>query len=721
MIFPRRCDTIRDDLARVGDEFLANALVIVESPTKARTLKRYLGRKYKVEASGGHVRDLPKSKLGVDIDNEFEPRYITIRGRGKQLESLRKEASKAGKVYLATDPDREGEAISWHLMKALDIDEDSPCRIVFHEITGPAIEEALKSPRPVDHKLVNAQQARRVLDRLVGYNLSPLLWRKIKKGLSAGRVQSVALRLVCDREEEIEAFRPEEYWSIGAVLKTPRGQEFEAKYHGTDGRKRDLPNEEAVNQVMSGLKDQDFTVDKVKKRDRARNPSPPFTTSTMQQEAYRKLSFGVRKTMRVAQQLYEGVEIEGQGNTGLITYMRTDSTRISGTALEQATNYIKERFGKEYSRPRARGKTQQGTQDAHEAVRPTDVTLDPDTLRKDLTRDQFRLYRLIWLRFLASQMSPARMEQVTADITAGRHTFRATGSTIKFPGFLKVYVEGTDDEEPAAGENQLPDLDPGDSLLLIKVEPSQHFTQPPPRFSEASLVKALEESGVGRPSTYAPTVATLLSRSYVAEEDKRLRPTDLGRLVTGLLKEHFPDVVDTAFTAQMEEDLDQIEEGLKEWRGVVGKFFWPFSKVLEKADKAIEKVELPVEELDEQCPKCGRNLVIREGRYGKFIACPGFPDCRYTRPHVEKIGARCPECGKDIVVKRSKKRGRTFYGCEGYPECRFVSWQKPTDKSCPQCGAFMVRRQTKGEGQHLRCSSPSCDHREYPRRASESD
>lgn len=699
---------------------MADALVIVESPTKARTLKRYLGRKFKVEASGGHVRDLPKSRLGVDVENSFEPRYITIRGKGKQLEALRKKAAKADKVYLATDPDREGEAISWHLLKALDLDEDSACRIVFHEITGPAIKEALKSPRAVDANLVDAQQARRVLDRLVGYNLSPLLWRKIRKGLSAGRVQSVALRLLCDREQEIEAFEPEEYWSITAQLENSAGERLEAKYYGTDHEKRDLPDEESVQKVIDEVEGAEFAIRTVKTRERKRHPAPSFTTSTLQQEAYRKLSFGVRKTMRVAQQLYEGVQISGQGNTGLITYMRTDSTRISGGALGSAREYIKDRFGSEYSQSRAGGKGQKGAQDAHEAIRPTDVNLEPDAIKKDLGRDQYRLYRLIWLRFLASQMSPARMEQVTADIDAGRHTFRATGSTIKFDGFIKVYVEGIDDQE-APVDNQLPHLKEGEPLQVEAITPKQHFTQPPPRFTEASLVKTLEELGIGRPSTYAPTVATLETRGYVLEEDRRLVPTELGKLVTDLLKEHFSQVVDTEFTAQMEKDLDQIEEGEKEWRRVVGEFYWPFSQVLEKADQAIEKVELPAEELEEECPKCGRNLVIKEGRFGKFIACPGFPECRYTRPYLEKTGASCPECGRDIVVRKSKKRKRTFYGCSGYPDCRFVSWQKPTDKDCPECGAFMVRRRTKSEGQHLRCSAPSCDYREYPRRASESD
>ncbi len=686
---------------------MADTLIIVESPTKARTLERFLGPGFRVVASGGHVRDLPRSKLGIDIEADFEPDYITIRGKGKMLETLRRAAAKSGTVLLATDPDREGEAISWHLAHALGLDQADSCRIVFHEITDRAVSKALESPRPVDLSLVDAQQARRVLDRLVGYKLSPLLWRKVRRGLSAGRVQSVALRLVVDREAEIDAFQPEEYWHVTATLATELGESFEARYRGSNGEKVGLTSGEQARQLVHEIEGMQFSVATVTKRTRKRNPAPSFTTSTLQQEAYRKLGFGVRKTMRVAQQLYEGVPLSDGTSTGLITYMRSDSTRVGGTAMEGARQFITARFGAEYSQPRAKGKASKEAQDAHEAIRPTDVQLEPGAIKRDLSSDQHRLYQLIWARFVASQMAPARLEGVTADIAVANHSFRATGSVVLFPGFLKVYVEGSDEGNALNGEKVLPQLVEGQNLLTEQVRPSQHFTQPPARYTEASLVRALEENGVGRPSTYAPTVETIQSRRYVTVDDKKLVPTDLGKVVTQLLRENFPQVVDVDFTAGMERELDRVEEGDRQWRELIGEFYAPFKEMLERAEDSIERVQLPVEHLDEPCPECGTNLIIREGRFGRFIGCPAYPECKYTRPYLESTGVECPVCGMDMVVRRSR-RGRTFYGCAGYPDCDFTSWQKPTARKCPICDSFMVQRRLKSGKTYYACAAPGC-------------
>ncbi|PZN12201.1 MAG: type I DNA topoisomerase [Bacillota bacterium] len=694
---------------------MAKTLIIVESPAKARTIKKFVGRGYAVEASMGHVRDLPKSQLGVDIDDHFTPKYITIRGKGKLIERLRQQARQADRVLLATDPDREGEAISWHLCQLLGIDGDSPCRIVFHEITREAVRRALKEPRPIDDNLVDAQQARRVLDRLVGYMLSPLLWRKVRRGLSAGRVQSVAVRLIVDREAEIEAFVPQEYWTVTAALARARdGIRFEARYHGDENGKRELPNREAVDRLLADLSGRPFRVLQVDRKERRRSPAPPFTTSTLQQEASRKLGFSVRRTMRVAQELYEGIEIKGEGAVGLVTYIRTDSTRIADQALDEAAEYIARRFGPEYSVPRKQaGRRQAQAQEAHEAIRPTSVLRDPESIKDDLTRDQYRLYRLIWERFLASQMAPAVLDTVTVEIGAGPHRFRATGSTVKFPGFMKLYVEGRDEEgqgeaeEP--GDALLPDLEPGDVLELLELRPEQHFTQPPPRYTEAMLVRALEEKGIGRPSTYAPIIETIQERGYVVKEDRRFRPTELGRLVTDLLKQHFPDIVDVEFTARMEADLDRIEEGHRRWVDVLREFYGPFAETLARAERQIARVELPVEETDEVCEKCGRRMVIKHGRYGRFLACPGFPECRNTKPLLEKTGARCPRCGGEIVQRRTR-RGRVFYGCANYPQCDFTTWDRPTPETCPQCGTFLVEKRSR-QGTLVACANEGCGYR----------
>ncbi|GAB6875791.1 type I DNA topoisomerase [Thermaerobacter litoralis] len=690
---------------------MPKTLIIVESPAKAKTIKKFVGRDYTVEASMGHVRDLPKSQLGVDIDDHFTPHYITIRGKGKLIERLRQQARQVDRVLLATDPDREGEAISWHLCQLLGIDEDSPCRIVFHEITRDAVRRALREPRPIDDNLVDAQQARRVLDRLVGYKLSPLLWRKVRRGLSAGRVQSVAVRLIVDREEEIEAFTPQEYWTLEADLeRMASGEAFTARYYGDAEGKKELPDREAVDRLLADLEGRPFVVLGVERKERRRNPAPPFTTSTLQQEASRKLGFTVRRTMRIAQELYEGIELRGEGAVGLVTYIRTDSTRIADQALDEAAAYIARRFGPEFSNPRKQaGRRAAQAQDAHEAIRPTSVTREPDAIKDDLTADQYKLYRLIWERFVASQMAPAILDTVTVDIGAGPHRFRATGSTIKFAGFMQLYVEGRDegtDGDGEEGEGTLPDLAEGDALALKALRPEQHFTQPPPRYTEAMLVRALEEKGIGRPSTYAPIIETIQERGYVVKEDRRFRPTELGRVVTALLKEHFPDIVDVEFTARMEADLDRIEEGEREWEDVIREFYGPFSATLERAEKAIQRVALPVEETDEICEKCGRRMVIKHGRYGRFLACPGFPECRNTKPLVEKTGARCPRCGGEMVQRRSRK-GRVFYGCSNYPECDFTTWDRPTAETCPECGTFLVEKRSR-QGTRLVCANPQC-------------
>lgn len=686
---------------------MARNLVIVESPAKAKTIEKFLGRSYRVAASMGHVRDLPRSELGVDVDHGFLPRYITIRGKGEVVQKLREEARKADRVFLATDPDREGEAISWHLSQLLDLPKDQPVRVTFNEITRDAVRRAFESPRAIDATLVDAQQARRVLDRLVGYKLSPFLWRKVRRGLSAGRVQSVAVRLICDREQEIAAFRPQEYWTLGARLRAEGSEAvFEARYHGTGGRKATLETEAQVRAVMAEVEGAPFRVEAVQRRERRRNPAPPFTTSSLQQEAARKLGFSVSRTMRVAQELYEGVALKGEGAVGLVTYIRTDSTRVSAEAVEEAEGYIRARFGGDFvgTRP-AGGKAGAHAQDAHEAIRPTSVLREPDAVKESLSRDQLRLYRLIWERFLASRMSPALLDTVTVSIEAGRHRFRATGSTVRFPGFMVLYIEGRDDEGEEEAAGTLPDLAEGQALGLVALEPQQHFTQPPPRYTEAMLVRALEEQGIGRPSTYAPIIATIQERGYVEKEDKRFRPTELGKVVTALLKEHFPEVVNVEFTAEMEKRLDEIESGRSPWQGVVGDFYGTFSATLKKAEETTGRVAVPAEETDEVCEVCGRPMVIKVGRFGRFLSCSGYPECRSSRPLAEKVEAVCPRCGGNLLERRSRK-GRRFYGCARYPECDFVSWSRPVG-NCPRCGGVLVERGGRG-GAVRRCTQEGC-------------
>ncbi|HHZ12802.1 MAG: type I DNA topoisomerase [Caldicoprobacterales bacterium] len=694
---------------------MAQNLVIVESPAKAKTIKKFLGRNYKVEASMGHVRDLPKSQLGVDIENDFEPKYITIRGKGEILNKLRKEAKTAKRVLLATDPDREGEAISWHLAHILKIESDSPCRIEFNEITGTAVKEAVKKPRPINKDLVDAQQARRVLDRLVGYQISPLLWRKIRKGLSAGRVQSVATRLICDREREIQSFVPEEYWSlIGNFYKDGDKQVFEAAFYGIKGKKLELKEEKQVQDIIKDLIGADYIVDEVKRGSKKRNPSPPFTTSTLQQEASRKLGFTAQKTMLLAQQLYEGIDIRGEGSVGLVTYIRTDSTRISEGAQNEALEYILSKYGKEF-RP---GKPNQyrgrkGSQDAHEAIRPTSVLRDPDSIKDSLKRDQYRLYKLIYQRFLASQMTPALYETMTINIKGKDYIFRANGSRKVFPGYSIIYEEGRDDGKEEV-EIDLPNLKAGDKVLLDKWTPNQHFTQPPPRFTEATLVRALEDMGIGRPSTYAPTIHTITSRGYVERDKRTLIPTELGFIVNDLMMDYFADIVDYQFTADMEERLDSVEEGKRAWKDVIRDFYPSFKTLLDHADGDIPKIEIKDEVSDVICEKCGSNMVIKTGRYGKFLACPNFPECRNTKPIVEEVDVPCPKCGSNVVVRKTK-RGRKFYGCSKYPECDFVSWDLPVKEPCPKCGSYMVEKTQRGRAKTLVCSNDQCKYKEEKR------
>jgi DNA topoisomerase-1 len=672
-------------------------LVIVESPAKARVIGKLLGRHYIVKASLGHVRDLPKSQLGVDVENGFTPKYVTIRGKGEVIRELRETARQAEKVLLGPDPDREGEAIAWHLQNLLNLPPDSQCRIEFHEVTKKALEEAVKQPHPVNMNRVYAQQARRVLDRLVGYSLSPLLWRKIRSGLSAGRVQSVAVRLICEREEEIRSFHPEEYWTLTAVLKSGEAV-FEAKLWQRGGEKVDLKRKEDVQEVLQELEGASYIISKITKKKKKRNPAPPFTTSTLQQEASRKLNFSVQKTMVVAQQLYEGLDLGEAGSVGLITYMRTDSTRVAEVAQMEARQFIRESFGPEYlpAKPpqyHSKGKAQ----DAHEAIRPTSVWRRPQDVRKFLTEDQFKLYKLIWERYLASQMSPALVEVTTVDVSAASCVFRVTGSLIIFPGFLQLAGEV---EEEAI----LPPLSEGEILELQELVPKQHFTQPPPRFTEASLVKLLEEKGIGRPSTYAPIIETIQTRGYVIKEDKYFYPTELGFVVVDLLKQYFPRIIDVEFTANMEEKLDQVEEGILSWDQVVRDFYLPFKQELEHAESEITKIEVEEEKSEKHCPKCGRQLVIKKGRYGKFLACPGFPECRYTEQYLEKTGSLCPKCGAQVIVRKTKK-GKKFYGCINYPECDFVSWDEPAGKTCPHCGHFLVYR---GQARQRRVVCPEC-------------
>ncbi|MBC8081003.1 MAG: type I DNA topoisomerase [Gorillibacterium sp.] len=685
---------------------MADYLVIVESPAKAKTIGKYLGSKYIVKASMGHIRDLPKSQIGVEVDNRFEPKYITIRGKGPVLKELKDASRKVKKIYLAADPDREGEAIAWHLAHYLNVDEKDECRVVFNEITKQAVKDAFKTPRPINMDLVNAQQARRILDRLVGYKISPLLWKKVKKGLSAGRVQSVTVKLINDRENEIRDFEAEEYWSITARL-LQHDVLLEAKYYGSNGEKRELSNEAQVNEILDGLKDGRFVVSDVREKERHRNPSAPFITSTLQQEAARKLNFRAAKTMSVAQQLYEGIDLGKEGTVGLITYMRTDSTRISPIAQEEAREFIVGKYGDKYipETPRVYAKKAANAQDAHEAVRPSSVLREPDVMKAFLTKDQHRLYKLIWERFLASQMSSAVLDTVTADIIAGNHLFRATGSQVKFPGFMKLYIEGND-EGTTEEERLLPPLKSQDQLTVREVEPKQHFTQPPPRYTEARLVRALEEMGIGRPSTYAPTLETVQKRGYVALEEKKFIPTELGGLVIELMEEFFPEILNVEFTAHMEEDLDHVGEGEQNWVNVLEHFYESFAKRLEFAEEEMKEIEIQDEVSDEVCEKCGKHLVYKMGRFGKFLACSGFPDCRNTKPIVKNTGVTCPSCHEGHIIERRSKKGRIFFGCERYPVCDFVSWDRPVEEECPVCGSMMIVKKTKN-GPVVHCTK--CD------------
>lgn len=688
---------------------MAKYLVIVESPAKAKTIKKYLGANYKIKASMGHIRDLPKSQIGVDIKNNFEPKYINIRGKGDLINELKKEAKDADKVFLATDPDREGEAISWHLANLLKIDQNQKCRVTFNEITKNAVVKAVKSPRAINMDLVDAQQARRVLDRIVGYEISPLLWRNVRKGLSAGRVQSVATKMICDREYEIEGFIPEEFWRLEATLRKEDGKTFLAKFHGLKSKKIELKQKEEVDQILQKLQGLPFVIGKVKHGEKKRTPAPPFTTSTLQQDAARKFGFSTKKTMMLAQQLYEGVEIQGEGSVGLITYMRTDSTRISDEALTQAREYIRNNYGEKYLPEKARVyKTKSAAQDAHEAIRPTTPDLPPEKVKSSLQRDLFRLYKLIWERFIASQMEAAVYDTMSVDVEAGEYLFKSTGSRVSFKGFLVLYEEGTDDENEDEKEPMLPQLEEGEKVKPVELKPSQHFTQPPSRYTEATLVKALEEKGIGRPSTYAPTISTIISRGYVIKDKKYLLPTELGRIVNKLMEEYFKDIVNINFTADMETQLDAVEDGKREWKELLNNFYMGFSKTVKNAEEQISKVELPVEESDEVCEKCGRKMVIKMGRYGKFLACPGFPECRNAKPILEDAGVVCPKCGGKIYNKKTKK-GKNYLSCENYPQCDFSSWDMASDKKCPECGSFMTKK-FKGNKIQYTCSLESCGH-----------
>ena len=676
-------------------------LVIVESPAKAKTIKKFLGRNYEVIASNGHVRDLPKSTLGIDIENDFEPKYITIRGKGEVLAALRKAVKKADKVYLATDPDREGEAISWHLYYALKLENKNYSRITFNEITKTAVKDSIKHARDIDMNLVDAQQARRVLDRIVGYQISPILWAKIKRGLSAGRVQSVALRLICDREEEINLFIPQEYWSLEALLDVKGSKKpLEAKLIGNKEQKIEIHSEEEMNEILSYLKGKEFTVEGVKVTERLKKSPLPFTTSTLQQDASSKLNFAPQKTMRIAQQLYEGVNIKGQGTVGLITYLRTDSTRISVEADAAAKEYIKEAYGAEFvGAGTVAKKDDKKVQDAHEAIRPTYMTNSPASIKDELSRDQFRLYQLIWNRFMASRMAPAKYENTSVKIAAGDYRFNASASKIAFDGFLSVY---NINNEKSEGNVMLKSIDEDTKLTLNNLEPKQHFTQPPAHYTEASLVKTLEEFGIGRPSTYAPTISTITARRYVVKEKKNLYVTELGEAVNNMMKKAFASIVDVNFTAMMEGLLDMVEEGKVHWKSVIENFYPDFEIAVKNAEKELEKIKIEDEVTDVICDECGRNMVVKYGPYGKFLACPGFPECRNTKPHFEKVGIPCPMCGGEVVLKKTKK-GRKYYGCENNPECEFMSWQKPSDQKCPRCGSYMVEK-----GNKLCCSNEQC-------------
>ncbi|MCI8517034.1 MAG: type I DNA topoisomerase [Hungatella sp.] len=686
---------------------MAKYLVIVESPAKVKTIKKFLGSNYEVDASNGHVRDLPKSQLGIDTDHDFEPKYITIRGKGDILAKLRKEAKKADVIYLATDPDREGEAISWHLMKALKLDDEDErkdkkvYRISFNEITKNAVKTSLKTPRKLDMDLVDAQQTRRILDRMVGYSISPLLWAKVKRGLSAGRVQSVALRMICDREEEINAFIPEEYWNLEAeLLQTGSKKALTAKFHGDSQGKMVIHRKEELDQILKDLEQVSYVVSEVKRGERSKKAPLPFTTSTLQQEASKNLNFSTQKTMRLAQQLYEGVEVKGHGTIGLITYLRTDSTRVAEEADQAARDYIAKTYGESYVTSGEAGKKNGGKiQDAHEAIRPTDITLTPAKVKDSLQRDLFRLYQLIWKRFAASRMQAALYHTLSVKVQAGKYDFTLSASKLAFDGFMSVYVE---DEEKEESNALLGKLEKGMELKLSKLNSSQHFTQPPAHYTEASLVKALEEQGIGRPSTYAPTITTIIARRYVAKENKNLYVTELGEVVNRIMKDNFPSIVDLQFTANMEYLLDRVGDGTVEWKTVVRNFYPDLDEAVKKAEKELETVTIADEVSEEICDQCGRNMVIKYGPHGKFLACPGFPECKNTKPYFEKTGVPCPKCGKEVVLKKTKK-GRKYYGCENNPECDFMSWQKPSKTLCPECGSYMVEK-----GNKLLCSNEQC-------------
>ena len=682
---------------------MARYLVIVESPAKVKTIKKFLGSNYVVTASNGHVRDMPKSQMGIDIENDYEPKYITIRGKGEILAKLRKEVKKADKIYLATDPDREGEAISWHLSKALKLEDKKVYRISFNEITKNAVKASLKNPREIDMDLVDAQQARRVLDRIVGYKISPLLWAKVKRGLSAGRVQSVALRIIADREEEINAFITEEYWTLDADLKVKGERKLlTAKFYGTEKSKMTISSKEELDEIMKEVENAEYSVADIKKGERTKKAPVPFTTSTLQQEASKALNFATAKTMRIAQQLYEGVDIKGSGTVGLITYLRTDSTRISEEADATVREYIREGFGEEYVSDGdvKKSSDKKIIQDAHEAIRPTDVTRTPAAVKEFLSRDQFRLYQLVWKRFIASRMQPARYETTSVKIAAGQYRFTVAASKIVFEGFRSVYTEAGETKE----ENNvlLKGLDMDSVLTKESLNSKQHFTQPPAHYTEATLVKTLEELGIGRPSTYAPTISTIIARRYVAKENKNLYLTEIGEVVNNIMKQSFPSIVDVNFTANMESLLDGVAEGKVRWKTIIENFYPDLEAAVEKAETELEQVKIEDEVTDVICEECGRNMVVKYGPHGKFLACPGFPDCRNTKPYLEKIGVPCPVCGKDVVIRKTKK-GRRYYGCEDNPECEFMSWQKPSTKKCPRCGKYMLEK-----GNKLVCSDEQC-------------
>lgn len=685
---------------------MARYLVIVESPAKVKTIKKFLGNNYVVTASNGHVRDLPKSQLGIDVEHDYEPKYITIRGKGEILANLRKEVKHADKIYLATDPDREGEAISWHLSKALKLEDKKVYRISFNEITKNAVKASLKNAREIDMDLVDAQQARRVLDRIVGYKISPLLWAKVKRGLSAGRVQSVALRIIADREEEINAFIPEEYWSLDAILKV-KGEKkpLTAKFYGTEKNKMTISSQEELQKIIKELDGEKYSVCEIKKGERIKKAPVPFTTSTLQQEASKALNFATSKTMRIAQQLYEGIDIKGNGTVGVITYLRTDSTRVSEEADASVRNYIFEQYGAQYVAKEGTAKSNgQKIQDAHEAIRPTDVSRTPAMLKDSLTRDQFRLYQLIWKRFVASRMMPAKYETTSVKIGAGQYRFTVATSKIAFEGFRLIYTEAGEEKEEKGV--LLKSLDGSSELSFTDFDTKQHFTQPPAHYTEAALVKTLEELGIGRPSTYAPTISTIIARRYVAKENKNLYITELGEVVNHIMKQSFPSIVDVSFTANMESLLDGVAEGKVKWKTIIENFYPDLEDAVKQAEEELERVTIEDEVTDEICEECGRNMVIKYGPHGKFLACPGFPDCRNTKPYLEKIGVKCPNCGKDIVIRKTKK-GRRYYGCEDNPECDFMSWQKPSEKKCPQCGSYMVEK-----GNKLLCGNEKCGYTE---------